>query len=98
FLSDTDPSFFARLEAKGFLPYYEPLTHHKQNREETAYAPSVAAWDSNFTELRNYMEENALKFIMGKRDLSEFDKFVEEFNAKGGKEAIDAMNEWFTNK
>ncbi len=96
FLSDTDPSFFARLEAKGFMPYYEPLTAHKQVREETAYAPSIAAWDTKFTELRNYAEENALKFIMNKRDLSEFDKFVEEFNAKGGKAAIDAMNEWYT--
>ncbi|MFD0958384.1 extracellular solute-binding protein [Paenibacillus chungangensis] len=98
FLSDTDPSFFARLEAKGFLPYYEPLTGFEQNREETAYAPSIEAWDTNFTELRNYAEENAMKFIMNKRDLGEFDQFVKEFNAKGGKEAIDAMNEWYTQK
>lgn len=98
FLSDTDPSFFARLEAKGFLPYYSQLTEFKQVREETAYAPSIEVWDRNFTDLRNFAEENAIQFIMGKRDLSEFDQFVEEFNARGGQDAIDAMNEWFLNK
>ncbi|RTE10673.1 extracellular solute-binding protein [Paenibacillus whitsoniae] len=98
FFGDTDPSFNARLKAKGFLPYYEPLLKFKQNREETAYAPAIDAYDTKFTELRNFTEENALKFIMGKRDLGEFDKFVEEFNAKGGKAAIDAMNEWYTKK
>ncbi|GAA3412509.1 extracellular solute-binding protein [Paenibacillus hodogayensis] len=98
FFGDTDPSFNARLKAKGFLPYYEPLLAFKQNREETAYAPAIEAYDTKYTELRNYTEENALKFIMGKRDLGEFDKFVQEFNAKGGKAAIDAMNVWFTKK
>ncbi|TBL74547.1 extracellular solute-binding protein [Paenibacillus thalictri] len=98
FLGDSDPSFFARLEAKGFLPYYKPLEPFKRNREETVFAPSVEAYDTKFSELRNFMEENALKFIMNKRNLSEFDKFVQEFNAKGGKAAIDAMNEWYTKK
>lgn len=95
FMLDTDKSFNARLEAKGFLPYYNQLLPHKQIREETAYAPFVEAWDTKYTELRNFAEENSLKFIMGKRDLNEFDKFVGEFNAKGGKAAIDAMNEWY---
>ncbi|OMF34639.1 hypothetical protein BK133_11550 [Paenibacillus sp. FSL H8-0548] len=95
FSLDTDKSFNSRLAAKGFLPYYNELLPFKQNREETGYAPFVEAWDTKFTELQNYMEENAMKFIMGKRDLSEFDKFVEEFNAKGGETAIKAMNEWF---
>lgn len=98
FLGDSDPSFFARLSAKGFLPYYEPLVPFKRNRDETAYAPSVEAYDTKFNELRNFAEENSLKFIMGKRSLDEFDKFVQEFNAKGGKAAADAMNEWYTKK
>ncbi|ULL16149.1 extracellular solute-binding protein [Paenibacillus sp. H1-7] len=98
FLGDSDPSFFARLEAKGFLPYYQPLEPFKRNREETVFSPSVEAYDTKFSELRNFMEENALKFIMNKRSLDEFDKFVQEFNAKGGKAAIDAMNGWYTKK
>ncbi|SDC48773.1 putative aldouronate transport system substrate-binding protein [Paenibacillus sp. UNCCL117] len=98
FLGDSDPSFFARLEAKGFLPYYQPLEPFKRNREETVFSPSVEAWDTKFTELRNFTEENALKFIMNKRSLDEFDKFVQEFNAKGGKAAIEAMNAWYTKK
>ncbi|NHN28986.1 extracellular solute-binding protein [Paenibacillus agricola] len=98
FFGDTDPSFFARLGAKGFLPFYEPLIPFKRNREETVFSPSVEAFDSKSTELRNFGEENSLKFIMGKRSLDEFDKFVQEYNAKGGKAAIDAMNEWYTKK
>ncbi len=98
FALDTDKSFNARLAAKGFLPYYEQLLPHPQNREETAYSPFVEAWDTKFTELGNYAEENAMKFIMGKRSLDEFDKFVSEFNAKGGAKAIEAMNEWFVAK
>lgn len=98
FLSDTDPSFNARLDAKGFLPYYEPLLEFKQNREETNYAPSIEDWDSRLTDLRNFAEENAIQFVLNRRDLSEFDQFVEEFNARGGTVAIDAMNEWFTNQ
>ncbi|MNH89261.1 Lipoprotein LipO precursor [compost metagenome] len=98
FFGDSDPSFFARLEAKGFLPYYEPLIPFKRNREETTFSPSIEAFDSKSTELNNFAEENALKFILNKRSLDEFDKFVQEFNAKGGKAAIDAMNEWYTKK
>ncbi|MDF2958522.1 MAG: transporter substrate-binding protein [Paenibacillus sp.] len=98
FVGDSDPSFFARLEAKGFLPFYEPLIPFKRIKNEIAFAPSVEAFDTKFTELRNFAEENSLKFIMGKRSMDEFDKFVQEFNAKGGKAAIDAMNEWYTKK
>lgn len=98
FLSDTDPSFFARLDAKGFLPYYQPLEEYRQNREETNFAPAVEEWDTRLTDLRNFVEENAIQFILSRRDLNEFDQFVEEFNARGGTAAIDAMNEWFTNQ
>ncbi|MDI4648418.1 extracellular solute-binding protein [Cohnella hashimotonis] len=97
-LGDTDAGFAARLKAKGLLPYYEPLLQYKKLREETNYAPSVEAYDAKFTELRNYMEENSMKFIMGKRSLSEFDSYVKDFNAKGGQDAIDAMNAWFASK
>ncbi len=95
---DTDSSFNARLGAKGFLPYYNQLLEHKQNREETAYSPFIEAYDTKLTELSNYVAENSIKFIMGNRNLSEFDAFVSEFNAKGGQAAIDEMNEWFTSK
>jgi putative aldouronate transport system substrate-binding protein len=97
-LGDTDFGIDARLKAKSLLPYYEPQLKFKKSREETNFAPSSEAYDTKFTELRNYVEENSMKFIMGKRDLSEFDKFTQEFDAKGGKTAIDALNEWFTKK
>ena len=95
---DTDSSFNARLEAKGFIPYYNQLLSHKQVREETSYAPFIEPFDTKLTELSNYAEENAMKFIMGKRDLNEFDQFVSEFNAKGGQAAIDGVNEWYATR
>ncbi|GGA00917.1 hypothetical protein GCM10008018_53960 [Paenibacillus marchantiophytorum] len=97
-LGDTDFGINARLKAKSLLPYYEPHLAFKKSREETNFAPSIEAYGSKFAELRNYVEETSMKFIMGKRDLSEFDKFTQEFDAKGGKAAMDAVNEWYSKK
>lgn len=97
-LTDKPEFFQIKLEAKGFNPYYKPLLKNVILKEETMYAPPVEAYDKKFVELKNFKNENAIKFIMGNRSLDEFSKFVEEFNTRGGKAAIDAMNEWFTKK
>src|SRR5690606_32933753 len=59
---DSDWSFNVRLDAKGFLPYYNQLLPFKQNREATYYAPAIEAFDTKLADLRNYAEENAIKF------------------------------------
>lgn len=92
-LMDTPEHFMARLSGKGFTPYYEPLTTQKLIREETEYAPPVDEYDKIISSLKAFKDEIVTKFILGSRDLSEFDQFVEEFNARGGRAAIDAMNE-----
>ncbi|WP_020619311.1 extracellular solute-binding protein [Paenibacillus daejeonensis] len=97
-LADTQENYEARLESKGFTPYHDQLTGYEMVREETFYAPPIDEWSNKFNELQSFKDENAVKFIMGTRSLDEFDRFVEEFNARGGKSAIDAMNEWYTTK
>lgn len=49
----------------------------------------VANWDA----MNNLYKEYSMDFIGGKRDLSEFDKFVEEWYAAGGKEITQYANE-----
>ncbi|WP_409344407.1 extracellular solute-binding protein [Paenibacillus sp. MBLB4367] len=98
-LMDTKENFSNRLVSKGFTPYYNSLVDDKQVKEETFFAPPIDGYDKKLSELRTFKNENVVKFIVGNRDLKEFDKFVEEFNARGGKTAIDAMNnEYFTKK
>ncbi|NQX59653.1 extracellular solute-binding protein [Paenibacillus qinlingensis] len=97
-IMDTKENFQNRLAAKGFVPYYEPLTKNAQVKEETFYAPSIDAYDKKLTDLTTFKNENVVKFIMGARNLNEFDTFVKEFNSRGGTAAIDAMNEWYTKK
>lgn len=96
---DTKEAFFFRLEAKGFVPYYDDIKEHDVvTQEATHLAPPIPEYDENLNTLQEFVYENAVKFVMGARPLSEFDDYVKEFNSRGGTEAIEAMNEWYTNK
>ncbi|NOU69416.1 extracellular solute-binding protein [Paenibacillus sp. LMG 31461] len=97
-LMDTKDNSQNRLVAKGFIPYYNPVLKNVQVKEETYYAPSIDDYDKKLTELITFKNQNVVKFIMGARSLNEFDAFVSEFNSRGGKAAIDAMNAWYTTK
>jgi len=97
-LIDTRDNFLLRQEKKGFTSYYQQLQGYNRVEEATNLMPSNDAFDSKLSELQTFVLENSVKFIMGTRDLSEFDKYVQEFNQRGGKEAIDAANEWYVKK
>lgn len=94
-LLDNEKSFNERSKIKGFFPYYEPTSKWATNKDMIDYTPDIEAYDKKFVEIRDYAQENFIKFIMGARNLNEFDKFVEEFNSMGGKAAIDAVNTWY---
>lgn len=92
-------SFMFRLKDKGFYPYFSQIEEFDPTTTEATHlAPPIPAFDDNLTLLEEFVYENAVKFIMGARSLDEFDQYVKEFNNKGGKKAIDAINEWYTNK
>lgn len=97
-LVDTRDNFLLRQEKKGFTHYYQQLEGYNKVEEKTNLMPSNDAYDSKISELQTFVLENSVKFIMGTRDLSEFDKYVQEFNQRGGNEAIDAANDWYVNR
>lgn len=47
------------------------------------------------TPLKDYTNQNTLKFILGTRDLSEFDAFVKELQSQGLKQYVDTANKTY---
>lgn len=94
-LVDTQENFLLRQEKKGFTPYYKQISPYNKLTEPTSIMPSNEQYDGKFSELTTFVLENTVKFIMGSRGLAEYDQYVEEFNQRGGTEAIQAANEWY---
>lgn len=49
------------------------------------------------TPLKDFVEQSTLQFILGSRDLSEFDQYVEELRGRGMDEFVDLSNEAYQN-
>lgn len=94
---DNRDNFLLRQEKKGFTPYYSQIVDYNKIEEPTALMPSSDKYDAKYSELTTFVVENSIKFIMGARDLEEFDDYVAEFNQRGGEEAIKIANEWYQN-
>ncbi|MFD0620484.1 hypothetical protein ACFQZR_23750 [Paenibacillus sp. GCM10027629] len=45
------------------------------------------------TELSQYISDETTKMVVGQRPISDWDKMVEEYMSKGGKEVIDQVND-----
>ncbi len=94
-------SFPRRLKLKGFDPEYNRQAEFSKGAiitEPTLVAPPIEKYDGKYADLKKHVDEYTTKVAMGAASLDDFDRYVQEFNAKGGKEAIDAMNEWYTKK
>ena len=96
-----EDSFPKRLKLKGFDWEYGRQTEMCKGcilPEATLVSPPIEEFDTKWADLNKHVEEYSTKVVMGAASLDDFDKYVQEFNAKGGKEAIDAINEWYTKK
>ncbi len=80
------------VRIKGYLDYYNDLVPYTNVVDYFDTMLSVDEVDEYYNELRDFAIENTVKFILGARPLSEFDDYVNEFNAMGGQAAIDAIN------
>lgn len=49
------------------------------------------------TPLKDYTDQNTLKFILGDRDLAEYDKFVQELNSQGVGQYLEIANKTYKN-
>jgi putative aldouronate transport system substrate-binding protein len=50
----------------------------------------IGLWE---TPLKDYVKQQTLRFVLGQRDLGEWDKYVSEVNAKGAQKYVDMVNQ-----
>lgn len=70
-------------ETKEVLPAEPPIPYSMEERERVTLLS---------TPLKDYTDQNTLKFILGDRDLSEFDAFVKELESQGLTQYLELAN------
>ncbi|GAB3892349.1 extracellular solute-binding protein [Kibdelosporangium lantanae] len=73
----------AILTRKKALPLPPPYPFNETEREK------VSLWDAS---LKDYANQAALQFILGKRDMSTWDAYVRELDSKGMSQYLDVVN------
>ncbi|MER5177284.1 extracellular solute-binding protein [Streptomyces sp. NPDC002896] len=81
--TDAEKKFQESMANRKLLPIAPP--HPLQATEQE----QAALWE---TPLKAHVDQNTLKFILGKRPLSEWDKYVAELKAKNSDRLIDMHN------
>jgi putative aldouronate transport system substrate-binding protein len=80
--------FQKAMNARKTLPLAPPHPLDADSREQ------VTLWE---TALKDYVNQQTLKFILGQRPLSEFDAFVTELKGKNSQQYLDAINKAYEN-
>lgn len=62
------------------------------------FAPAFSEVSTQINIVQEYAAQEATKFIAGARPLDEFDEFVDEMNARGADEILNAYNAWYLGK
>lgn len=73
-------------EVKEVVPAEPPIPYSVEERERVTLLS---------TPLKDYTDQNTLKFILGERDLSEFDTFVSELDSQGVSQYLEIANETY---
>ncbi|GAB2909522.1 extracellular solute-binding protein [Nonomuraea fastidiosa] len=81
--SDEEIEFQNVMNARKSWPVEPPAPLTEEEREQ------VALWE---TPLKDHVTQNTLKFILGQRDLSEWDAYVKEVEGKGATQYINVVN------
>ncbi|NED99536.1 ABC transporter substrate-binding protein [Phytoactinopolyspora halotolerans] len=82
--SEEEQEFQEAMAEKDLLPLDPPHPFTEEEREQ------VTLWE---TPLKDHTEQATLQFILGQRDLSEWDAYVAELEAKGMSQYVDVVNE-----
>ncbi|MDR7276291.1 ABC transporter substrate-binding protein [Catenuloplanes atrovinosus] len=82
--SAEEQAFQAAIAHKQPIPVPPPAPLSEEEREQ------VTLWE---TPLDDYVTQQTLRFILGQRDLAEWDAYVAELAAKNGTAYVDMMNE-----
>jgi len=94
-LVDSEEGFALRVRRKNMYTGYKQLLSYPKRIEPMNIAPAMDVYADLYPSISTHILENTVKFIMGARSLSEFDKFVNELEEKGAVEAMAAVNEWY---
>ena len=81
--SDEEIEFQNVMNARKPWPVEPPAPLTEEEREQ------VSLWE---TPLKDHVTQNTLKFILGQRDLSEWDAYVKEVEGKGATQYINVVN------
>ncbi|MDQ0230018.1 ABC transporter substrate-binding protein [Metabacillus malikii] len=73
-------------KTKTTIPAEPPLPFTIEDREQVTLLS---------TPLKDYTDQNTLKFIFGERDLSEFDAFIKELEGQGLQKYLDLANDTY---
>ncbi|MEK5058365.1 extracellular solute-binding protein [Paenibacillus shunpengii] len=73
-------------EVKEVIPAEPPIPYSVEERERVTLLS---------TPLKDYTDQNTFKFILGERDLSEFDTFVSELESQGVSQYLEIANETY---
>jgi putative aldouronate transport system substrate-binding protein len=87
FFSDEEKAFQAEMTSRKTLPVDPPRPLTGDERDKVT--PLEAG-------LKDTVFQNTLKFALGQRPLSEWDKYVSELGAKKGQDYVDVLNGAYT--
>lgn len=73
-------------DTKGVIPAEPPIPYSSEDRERVTLLS---------TPLKDYSDQNTLKFILGERNLSEFDTFVKELDSQGLSNYLKLANDTY---
>ncbi|MCM3127882.1 extracellular solute-binding protein [Paenibacillus provencensis] len=73
-------------EVKDVVPTEPPIPYSVEERERVTLLS---------TPLKDYTDQNTFKFILGERDLAEFDTFVSELESQGVSQYLEIANETY---
>jgi putative aldouronate transport system substrate-binding protein len=71
------------MKSKKPRPVAPPVPFNDVDREQATLA---------LTPLKDHVKQNALKFITGQRNISEFDAYVKELDSKGQTKYVELAN------
>lgn len=73
---------------------FEFMDQYKSAGYMNVLVPQTEAADQYLTDLKTFTLDAYIKIITGEEEIDYFDDFVEEFNATGGQQIVDEINEY----
>lgn len=90
-------NYFSRLDPKGGVAKMIEL-HTNGRMIYNEFLGTTPAMTKKQGELDKYRDNTFLSMIMGEIPVSDFEKYVESYNAQGGSEIAKEVNDWYSSR